>query len=478
MISDTNIEHYREEMSGCVHTIPPGVVGERQGQLTLVVDEIIWLVELDTPGRLRAEWWGSQTDQQAVFCPVDVRNFTMCVAGGSMVHCYPVFTGPDKLARYFSDGSSLVLALCDGQARARVPLDIDGLDGYFPLLDGGGEEVAHVHVKLTYRESAEEKINSEEEAVKETRPAGRKPLLKTQRLGRYQRSKSSSSSLSPPGKENSPSKKKPKPNRVTFSSVTPESAGSQPSYKAPIADSLITSLLNESSNLRESMKHQLELAQLDLENYSDDDNTENIDPSLSYSEPTLPRQSLAPSKPPVRSLSVFLTVNLVSVQLERFIIDKLKSTPKARPSFVPAAKSRTTRNTESSSSLSLIVKCSFPDKKETSFCSRKFTKNTAEFNETALEPVIIDEKWWDQHITLTVHCRVFGQKETILLGSASIGCKHLLSDSACVLESRPVCLNIYASQSLYRKLAERPGECRELVGHLSVGFKLASAIRV
>ena len=45
-----------------MHSIPPGVVGERQGQLTLVVDEIIWLVELDSPGRVKAEWWGSRTD--------------------------------------------------------------------------------------------------------------------------------------------------------------------------------------------------------------------------------------------------------------------------------------------------------------------------------------------------------------------------------------------------------------------------------
>ena len=459
-----------------MHSIPPGVVGERQGQLTLVVDEIIWLVEVDTPGRVRAEWWGSKTGQQADFCPVDVRNFTMCVAGGSMVHCYPVFTGRDKLAQYFSDASSLVLALSDGKARARVPLSIDGVDGYFPLLDSGGEEVAHIHVKITYRDSAEEEETNSEEAVKETRPAGRKPLLKTQRLGRYQRSKSSSSSLSPPGKENSPRKKKQKPNRVTFSSNTPESAGSQPSYKAPIADSLITSLLNESSNLRETMKHQLELAQLDLDSYSDDDNTENIDPSLSYSEPTRPQDIARPSKPPVKSLSVFLTVNLLSVQLEEFILEKLKTTPKPRPSFVPASKSRSARNPESTnSSLAVIVKCSFPDKKETSFCSRKFNKNTAEFNETALEPVVIDETWWDQHINLTVHCRVFGQKDTILLGSASIGCKHLLSDSACVLQSQPVTLNIYASQSLYRQLQQRPGECRELVGHVSVSFKITSA---
>ena len=106
MISDTN------RMSGEVHTIPPGVVGERQGQLTLVVDEIIWLVETDSPGRVRAEWWGSKTEEQAVFSPVDVRHFTMCVAGGSMVHCYPVFTGRDKLSQYFCDATGLVLALC------------------------------------------------------------------------------------------------------------------------------------------------------------------------------------------------------------------------------------------------------------------------------------------------------------------------------------------------------------------------------
>ena len=439
-----------------MHSLPPGVQGERRGEVSLVVDEIIWLVEVDSPARLRAEWWGSEPCQQAVFSPVDVRNFTMVVAGGSMFHTYPVYTGREKLRQYLTDASPLLLSLTQGGARARVPVTVEGLDGYFPLLDTSGQEVAHIHVKMTYRDGTEAEETSQE-VVKETASgqAGRKPLLRTQRLGRYQRPKSSSSSS--PGKENSPIKKKQKPNRVTFSSKTLEGpkSQSQPNYKTPITDSLITSLLNESSTLRQTMKHQLEMAQLDLDNFSDDgeDNTENIDPSVSDCSP---RDSLLPRNPPIKSLSVFLKVNLVSVELQTIILDKLKATPKHKPLFVPASKSRSARNPESNSSLAIIVKVNFPNKKETNFCSRKFNKNTAEFNETALEPVVIDQSWRDLHITLSVHCRLLGQKETILVGSASLGCKHLLSDSSCSLETRPVSFNIYSSQSLFRKLQLRP----------------------
>ena len=49
------------------HDLPPGVSGATRGYLVLTVDEIVWLVDLgtqDTSCHVRAEWWGSRTDQQ------------------------------------------------------------------------------------------------------------------------------------------------------------------------------------------------------------------------------------------------------------------------------------------------------------------------------------------------------------------------------------------------------------------------------
>ena len=149
-----------------VHSIPPGLKGETHGQLTLVVDKIIWLVEQPPLGRVRAEWWGSKTGQQADFYPVYVRNSgTLCKAGGSTRHCYSVNTGRLGLTKYFFQASwcPLVLTVSNREAQARVPLSIDGVDDYFPLLNIGKEVLANIHVKITYSDLAEQETNSEEE---------------------------------------------------------------------------------------------------------------------------------------------------------------------------------------------------------------------------------------------------------------------------------------------------------------------------
>ena len=141
------------------HDLPPGVSGVTRGYLVVTVDEILWLVDTEARApscHVRAEWWGSRQDQQVVFAPVDVRNF---VQNGLMIHSYPVNTGKEKLRQYFMDASPLTLSLYaesqrEALGQAYVILANEKVEGYFPVLSDKGEELATIHVKLDYVDSA------------------------------------------------------------------------------------------------------------------------------------------------------------------------------------------------------------------------------------------------------------------------------------------------------------------------------------
>ena len=117
-----------------LHNLPPGVVGEQRGVLSLAVDEIVWVGEVRGSARLRGEWWGSSKEEQVVFAPVDVRNFSMCIPGGLMHHTYSIHTGREKFEDYLRDVSPLVLRLVDGLGKAEVELSMEGVVGYFTVL--------------------------------------------------------------------------------------------------------------------------------------------------------------------------------------------------------------------------------------------------------------------------------------------------------------------------------------------------------
>ena len=140
------------------HDLPPGVSGVTRGYLVVTVDEILWLVDTEPRAscHVRAEWWGSRQDQQVVFAPVDVRNF---VQNGLMIHSYPVNTGKEKLRQYFMDASPLTLSLYaesqrEAMGQAYVILANEKVEGYFPVLSDKGDELATIHVKLDYVDSA------------------------------------------------------------------------------------------------------------------------------------------------------------------------------------------------------------------------------------------------------------------------------------------------------------------------------------
>ena len=87
-----------------------------------------------------------------MFVPVDVRNF---IQNGLIIHSYPVKTGFDKLLQYFNDASPLVLSLfvgggCDPLGKAYIILSSESTEGYFPILNCNGDEIATIRVKIDY----------------------------------------------------------------------------------------------------------------------------------------------------------------------------------------------------------------------------------------------------------------------------------------------------------------------------------------
>ena len=181
-----------------------------------------------------------------LFSPVDVRNFSSGSGGKRPVlqHSYPVNTSREKLEQYMKDASPLPLSLLDRQGqqsvgRAAVALSLEDLEGYFPVWSASqGREIANLHIKLSYTDGKDAAPQPE-----------KKPSRQSLKKGSKDRSnvKGKSSVLS--------SEESRKTQRVTFSEGEfvnrPLSSSKLPilldaaSMNTPIADSLITDLLNQ-----------------------------------------------------------------------------------------------------------------------------------------------------------------------------------------------------------------------------------------
>ena len=190
-----------------------------------------------------------------LFTPVDVRNFSSGSGSGSVLqHSYPVNTSKEKLEQYLKDASPLPLSLLDKQGqsvgRAAVALALEEVEGYFPVWSSSqGREIANLHVKLSYSEGNEESKDPHVKLGKNQRTRGR--LLKT----KTKRDKDGSNDKDRAGVLSSEEGRKTQ--RVTFSEgefpprPLPSSNFSPlsgiASRNTPIADSLITDLLNQVS---------------------------------------------------------------------------------------------------------------------------------------------------------------------------------------------------------------------------------------
>jgi len=355
-------------------------------------------------------------------------------------------------------------------------------------------------VRLSYKDLAEMNTETEQTHRKTTT----RPLLRS-RKQRQSDPSGSRHTLQPLPKRRTPSPskisnrlptispgRKQKSSKVTFKSVPDTQSFSAPSG-TPIADSLIASLLDQSANLRASMKEHLELTQLELdkkeleEELEDkENNPEGVNEQILSDSPLLaPLHQPTGWNLPVARLKQLaqlksLTTTVVSLNIQPFLLSRLKQPTRARPSFVPASNGKKDQgNTARHTNISLFIKFSLPGKTENNFCSRKLVGDVAEFGESALEQIRCDTNlldiWWGNSMTFTVFCRQVGQKDSIQLGSASIGLKHLLTGDSSLGDGRTISLPVYASQGLFRVVQVPKEERKEVVGTVNVSFQLGSA---
>ena len=164
-------------------------------------------------------------------------------------HSYPVNTSKEKLEQYLKDASPLPLSLLDRQGqsvgRATVALSLDEIEGYFPVWSSSqGREIANLHVKLSYREGGEDahdipvqlgkKQNKREKSLKRvtkngSNDKGRGGVLSSEEGRKTQRVTFSEGEIAP--------------RPLSSSNFSPLSGIA--SMNTPIADSLITDLLNQ-----------------------------------------------------------------------------------------------------------------------------------------------------------------------------------------------------------------------------------------
>ena len=164
-------------------------------------------------------------------------------------HSYPVNTSKEKLEQYLKDASPLPLSLLDRQGqsvgRAAVALSLDEVEGYFPVWSSSqGREIANLHVKLSYREGSEDSQDIPVQLGKKQYKRG-KSLKRVTKDGSNDKGRAGVLS----------SEEGRKTQRVTFSEgeIAPRPLSSSnfsplsgiASMNTPIADSLITDLLNQ-----------------------------------------------------------------------------------------------------------------------------------------------------------------------------------------------------------------------------------------
>jgi len=478
------------------HHLPPGVEGAARGRLTLAVDEVVWL-HGSGGAQVLAEWWGSARVEQLVFGPVDVRSFGGQGGGGlPLEHSYPVHTSREKLEQYLKDASPLPLVLLDRQGgaagRAMVGLEATGTEGYFPVWsDKQGREVANLHVKVVYKEGEEEE--EQEEVRSNVAPAEGRKVLRRRNVKSPVKSRrplkkavggeaTSSEDISRQGEER---RRGP---RVTFSEgEAPMPATFPPSLTTPIADSLIADLLNQSATLRANMREQLAEAELGLEV---DIGKENLPPGEAPPEalapcplpPSLPAAAAAPvpwnlSVARLKQLARVrsLTTTVLSVTVDKDLLTRLRRPAANKPTFTVGGQRASSGGRLPS--LAFFVKFRLPGGQEASLCSRKMAgEGRLEFGESEVaqvqcSPALLDQ-WWTSSLDFSLHCRTLGQRAPLLLGSASLGLKHVLDSGASLGPGLTLALPVYAAQGLARTIGGATTLAREIIANVSVCLRL------
>ena len=281
----------------------------------------------------------------------------------------------------------------------------------------------------------------------------------------------SKSSKSPPTRGRNP-------NRVQFSEGSSQSVSpirnrnsmkkyspgkKSPKKTTPLANSIVTELLNQSQELRKSMQEKLDsnfgVPQTRKPNY----------PSFDFQAESryAPREAIPSWNLPVDRMRVLacvskIEVNITSVQITPVVMEKINKDLKSKP--------------RDSTALSFFVKFKLPgDNEETSLCTRKTKGNLAEFHEKRTIPITFTsdtlEEWWNYKTDFKIYSRHLGQRIPLLIGEASLGMKYILLHDR-YTGGAPLSLPVYISNSLYRDL-KLPPKTSEIVGNIHLSIQLS-----
>ena len=328
------------------------------------------------------------------------------------------------------------LELLEGQA----------IDGYYPVIDLTTKEpVANLRISLKIEQPGVE-------AEPQPRVAKPKFTLKSKATAPRRREPGGSPAASKPAAAA----------KVTFAK---ENLGSANAGRTPLADSLVSELLNQSQRLRESMTKRLEynfsepqadsktalegrgaLAEvIPVEARDQEGLSEFESRSVFRDEDTLwsgrtrppketaavPKADVVPSwNLPVDRIKQLarvtrLVLHTFSVQLSPTVLDRISGRETKKPGI------RKPRQDKETGSVSFFVKFRLPEEKdESNLCSRRVKANFVEFNERKIYPLLFNsgvlEDWWRYRLDFRIFSRQLNQRVPLLIGEASLPLKQLL----------------------------------------------------
>lgn len=489
--------------------LPPGLDGEAKYCLLLTIDEIIWLTP---PQQVQVvvEWWGQNPSDAQVFTPVDVKNFKQSQIGDTLYVRYHIKTSLEKFTEYLRDATPLKVQVRNAKQEV-VGITIihnlekvetpNGIDGYYPVIGVESHEtLANLRTSM--------KIETVQRELKLSPPLRESRPKKTLQ--------SRKKSLTDPPIHQTLTDAGPTNNKVTFDERNLATGGTTTNAsvstatgtacRTPLADSLVSELLNQSQQLRESMRRQLETSfHPTVFPSASNPNRDGCDP-----DPTIPfiseesdyndEETLWPSSYssrhetgaavkqtssdansvptwniPVDRIKQLakvsrISLHLSSVQIHPTILDEI-----LEPSIGNLKKSVASKyNREKDAGpVSFFVRYRWPaDTTESSFCTRKLNGNFIDFNERKACPLRFNsrvlEDWWNFKLQFKTYSRRLSQRLPCHIGDATLSLKSLLLQDR-YASGEMFTLPLYASNTLFRDLNLN----NEIIGnvHLSIKFE-------
>lgn len=471
----------------------------------------------DTPTRVDITWWGHAKGQRAPVGPE-----------GRAWLDYDVVTSNERFKQYLEDAQkvffevrggaqgqiSLGYALWEPLADVLAPQGQGGISKTLDLFDLSGQWTGKMRVSLQFgnRETFEDILEPTERPKPLMEPkfpsyrsAKKSTLKKSSRKASQVTSRHSSSESASSSCHSSPKKEKP----VRFGTKVMEFAEEdrKDPESGPTGVSFSQDFTDDITGLRRILKRsrdRLERGKPDGTGKTDGKASENESSSSTSSVPpcqdspseTMVTKCMAPPLPhvppcglPSWNLSTcrlhFLsTVTQLQVHIRGFqlmpnVLDTLQASCRSKSSVRVLSKAKAkAMQSEISEPLSFFVSYQVPQSPlPNQYCSRRILENgDIVFNQKSAHPTVFKpatlDVWWTSNLTFKMHSRSLNQRVPTLIGEASIGLKHLLTEPH-NSNGHWLKLPIYVSQTLAKSMKGSGEElCSEIIGDIEVSFLL------